>query len=243
MRNLGCSISAIVLFESRGMKKYDHVLVVHPPLSDCHSIPWCSIARLIIDLSHQKNHSVNDRIPKDLCSIKYITIEEAIKDVITLGKVTMLAKVDIKSAFRLLLVHPVDRHLLGMEWLNNTFIDMCLPFGLRCAPKLFNILADLLTWIFKQQGVFIKHHYLDDFLTLGSPSTNICHENLATIQHTCKLLGVLEKVYGPSTQLSFLGIILDTIRMEACLPVDKLLGIKQMTTSWLDKKNTYNTTL
>ena len=30
------------------------------------------------------------------------------------GKRTMLAKVDIKSAFRLLPVHPVDRHLLGM---------------------------------------------------------------------------------------------------------------------------------
>jgi len=155
--------------------------------------------RLIIDLSHPKNHShcVNDGILKDLCSIKYITIEEAIKDVITLGKGIMLAKVDIKSAFWLLPVYPADRHLLGMEWQNNTFIDICLPFGLRCAPKLFNILADLLTWIFKQQGVVIVHHYLDDFLTLGPPSTNIYHENLATIQHTCKLLGVplaIEKV-------------------------------------------------
>ena len=64
--------------------------------------------RLIVDLSHIKNHSVNDGIPKDLCSIKYITIEDAINDIITLGKGTMLAKVGIKSAFRLLPVHPAD---------------------------------------------------------------------------------------------------------------------------------------
>ena len=71
--------------------------------------------RLIVDLSHPRKHSVNDGIPKDLCSIKYITIEDAIKDIITLGKGTMLAKVDIKSAFWLLPVHPADRHLLGMQ--------------------------------------------------------------------------------------------------------------------------------
>ena len=39
--------------------------------------------RLIVDLSHPTNHSVNDGIPKDLCSIKYFTIEDAIKDIIT----------------------------------------------------------------------------------------------------------------------------------------------------------------
>ena len=118
--------------------------------------------RLIVDLSHPRNHSFNDGIPKDLCTIKYITIKDAIEDIITLGKGTMLAKVDIKSAFWLLPVHPAD---LGMQWQNNTFIDLCLPFGLHCAPKLFNTLADLLTWILKQQGVHMVRHYIDDFLT------------------------------------------------------------------------------
>ena len=54
----------------------------------------------------------------------------------------MLAKLDIKSAFRLLPVHLADLHLLGMQWQNNTFIDLCLPFSLCCTAKLFNILAD-----------------------------------------------------------------------------------------------------
>ena len=84
------------------------------------------------------------------------------------------------------------------------------------------------------------HHYLDDFLTLGPPDTNICQANLESIKHTCQLLGVplaLEKVEGPSTQLTFLGITLDTIRMEARLSDDKIARIKQMTTLWLTKKD------
>ena len=47
----------------------------------------------------------------------------------------------------------------------------------------------------------------------------------------------IEKVEGPSMQLNFQKITVDTIRMEARLPPDKLARIKQMTTSWLNKKN------
>jgi len=45
--------------------------------------------RLIVDLSQPKSHSVNDGISKPLCSLKYITIDEAIKSIIqgsTIGK-------------------------------------------------------------------------------------------------------------------------------------------------------------
>ena len=51
----------------------------------------------------------------------------------------LLAKMDIKHAFRLLLVHLADHHLLAMNWKGNLFIDTCLSFGLRSAPKLWQI--------------------------------------------------------------------------------------------------------
>ena len=95
--------------------------------------------RLIVDLSHPRGHSVNDGIPKSLCSLKYVTIDEAIQGILQLGRGALLAKIDIKSAFRLLPVHPADRHMLGMQWKDGVYIDTCLPFGLRSAPKLFNI--------------------------------------------------------------------------------------------------------
>ena len=72
--------------------------------------------RLIVDLLHPKSYSVNDGIPKSLCGLPYITVDTAINKIRELGPNTLMAKVDIKSAFRLLPVHPADRHLLAMEW-------------------------------------------------------------------------------------------------------------------------------
>ena len=78
---------------------------------------------------HEK--SVNSGIPKELSSMTYITIDDAISKVMELGPGTLLAKIDIRNAFRLLPVHPADRHLLAMEWKSSIFIDTCLPYGLR----------------------------------------------------------------------------------------------------------------
>ena len=196
--------------------------------------------RLILDLSFPKDKSVNDGIPKDLCSLHYITVDDAIRHIIALGKGALLAKADIKSAFRLLPVHPADRHLLGMLWQDELFIDTCLPFGLRSAPKLFNILADLLAWILQQQGVTPILHYLDDFLIIGPPASNTCLKHLNHLKQACHALGVplaLEKVEGPSTLLSFLGILLDTHQMEARLPEEKLQRLQATVTEWVGRKN------
>ena len=89
--------------------------------------------RLIIDLSYPQGKSINDGIPKGLCSMRYITVDDAINRIIQ-------AKIDVRNAFRLLPIHPADRHLLAIEWEGKLYIDTCLPFGLRSAPKLFNVL-------------------------------------------------------------------------------------------------------
>ena len=93
-----------------------------------------------------------------------------------------------------------------MKWGNQLYIDTCLPFGLRSALKLFNILADLLSWIFEKKGVSPIMHYLDDFLTLGPPESPTCLHNLEIIKEVCQHLGVplaLEKVDGPTHSLTF----------------------------------------
>jgi len=79
----------------------------------------------------------------------------------------MVAKVNIKSAVHLLPVHSEDRHLLGMSWRDSAYIDHYIPFSLHSAPKLFNVLADLLAWVMENLGVSYLIHYLDDYLTMG----------------------------------------------------------------------------
>ena len=97
--------------------------------------------QMIVDLSYSEARSVNDGIDPELCSLQYASIDEAIKFIVLLGHRTHLVKVDLKSVYRLVPVHPDDRHLLGICWKGNTFVDQALPFGLRSAPKLLQMLS------------------------------------------------------------------------------------------------------
>ena len=45
-----------------------------------------------------------------------------------------------------------------------------------------------------------------------------------------------DKVDGPSTTVPFLGIMLDSVRLEARLPLDKLARIKQELQTWSAKE-------
>ena len=74
---------------------------------------------------------------------------------------------------------------------------------------------------------------------MGPPDTSVCLQNLQVVQGVCQHLGVPlaeEKVEGPSTSLTFLGILLDTAKMEACLPDDKLQRIHSQVANWLGRK-------
>ena len=141
------------------------------------------------------------------------------------GPATLLAKLDLESAYRNVPVHPADRWLLGMKWKEEIYVDSALPFGLRSAPKIFNAVADGLMWILGSRGVKRGIHYLDDFLFFGQPESSGCADSLQIALDTCQVLGVpvaTHKVVGPTTVLTFLGICLDTVKMEIRLPDDKL---------------------
>ena len=91
--------------------------------------------RLITDLSYPPGNSVNDGIDPKLCSLKYTSVEDVAGIAAKLGQGALMAKVDTEAAYRLVPVHLQHRHLLGMEWGGDIFVDPMLPFGLRSAPK------------------------------------------------------------------------------------------------------------
>ena len=82
-------------------------------------------------------------------------------------------------------------------------------------------------------------HYLDDFITIGPPDTAQCGTNMQKLCELCAKLGILvatEKTLCPTTCLTFLGIEVDTIQLEICLPQDKLQRVKQMINDWMGQK-------
>ena len=56
--------------------------------------------RLITDLSYPPNHSVNDGIDEEFCSLSYISVDQVAEVASNYGQGALLAKVDIESSLQ-----------------------------------------------------------------------------------------------------------------------------------------------
>ena len=114
-----------------------------------------------------------------------------------------------------------------------------LPFRLRSAPKIFNAVADAFQWHFQQQGLSNVLHYLDDYILIGQPHSPVCHEGLHTLLREASFLAIPiaeQKTEGPSTNITYLAIEIDTIRGELRLPITKLQRLRALLLEWGDHK-------
>lgn len=209
-----------------------------PPLPNLHISSFGVIpkrgqpgkGRLIVDLSSPGGASVNDGINPDEFSLHYITVDKVIRLVSQFGRGALMAKFDVESAYRNVLIHPLDRYLLGMKWRHHFYVNLALPFGLCSAPYIFNSIADLVEWILmNNHQIPDLLHYLDDFLTAGPPDSPQCASNLTVALAVCDRLGLPlhpGKCVGPSSVLTVLGIELDSDLQMARLPADKLQALQ-----------------
>ena len=192
-----------------------------------------------MDLPSPHGVSVNDGIDKQLSLLSYARIDDAARRVLQTGTGTLLAKLDLQSAYRVIPVHGNDRHLLGVRWNGRVCLDTALPFGLRSAPKIFSAVADALLWAMYGAGVSSALHYLDDFLFFGEPGTEECAKNLGLALATCRSLGVPvaeHKIEGPVCCMTFLGIEIDTIEGCLRLPKNKLWRLCELLREWSHKR-------
>jgi Reverse transcriptase (RNA-dependent DNA polymerase) len=128
--------------------------------------------RVIFDLSSPQGLSVNDGIPKEFGTLVYETLNDAIQLVAQVGRGAVMMKRDLKAAFRHIPINPCDYWLLVFEWDGKYYVDMFLPFGLRTAPRIFNLFAEALHWVFETLYEWNCTHYLDDFLFVFPPHTD-----------------------------------------------------------------------
>ena len=181
--------------------------------------------RMIHHLSYPPGYSVNDHIPTELSAVKYATIQDAVSHITKCQNVVYMAKVDIESAFRIIPVRPADRPLLGFKWRDSFYMDAVLPMGCSSSCAIFEYFSRALEWVAENRlGISKVVHVIDDFLFLAD-SFEKCLQDLNAFMSMCAKLGVPlapEKTMGPSSVLPFLGITLDTVRMEARLPDDKI---------------------
>ena len=192
-------------------------------------------------LSQTLPTSVNAHIPPESYSLQYIKVDHAIAILQDLGPGCFMSKLDIKSAFRNVPIHPSDWELLGMKWEGLYFFDMVLPFSLRSAHLLFDEFSSAVEWIIQTTLNIPKViHILDDFFLATSPPRLKCMTALCQILHLFTDLNIPiapGRTFPAYTCLEFMGILLDSNKMEARLQVDKLVCIQEAPGQWTTRKS------
>ena len=194
---------------------------------------------IIHDLSFPKGNSVNFGILKEFCSVTYEDYDYFVSLLTSVGQGCFIAKADIESAFRIIPVHPTDYHLLGFSFDGQYYYDRCLPMGCSISCKIFEQFSCALQWIL-QTTYHIMHmsHILDDYIFL-SPSQSLCTFYLHQFFSLAGWLSIPikhSKTVLPSTCVVVHGIEIDTIKMEARLPQDKLAAAITMVRSFSRRK-------
>ena len=78
--------------------------------------------------------------------VEYAKFDQVVRLSADQGPAALLAKYDIKSAFRLLLISPQDFELLGFRFGNLYYYDKALPMGASISCSLFETFATSLEY-------------------------------------------------------------------------------------------------
>ena len=91
--------------------------------------------RTIFDLSFPCNNSVNSHIEKEHSHVVYETLDNCITIIQSIGEGCLVAKADIKDAFRIIPINPDFHRLLGFTWDGQIYFDNCFLWGCQSPVK------------------------------------------------------------------------------------------------------------
>jgi len=151
---------------------------------------------------------INAGIREHYATIQYSGIEYAIQAVQHFWRNSILIKPDFASAFRHIPVLPTDTPLLGFQWEEGFYAEHFLPFGLRTAPYLFNLFAEVSHWILEKQLKMANItatiiHYLDHFWLVLDPGV------IVNLKKSSEIL---------TTLCAQVGLSIKTLKMKRGLP-------------------------
>ena len=103
---------------------------------------------MIHHLSFPFGASVNNFILQEFFSVHYAKVDDVIRFIKRLGRGCTLSKTDVRSASRIIPIHPSDFHLReSMQWEGNYYVDCCLLMGCASSCKTFEALNTAMVWV------------------------------------------------------------------------------------------------
>ena len=134
-----------------------------------------------------------------------------------------MASIDLKSAYYSVPSSLGDQKYLKFIWKGDLFHFTCFPNGLSPCPRLFTKLLKPALSSLRERG-FIVSAYIDDLYNQGGTFSECAENILQTIAVFTKLGFVIhpqKSVLTPSTTITFLGFIINSITMTVSLSSEK----------------------
>ena len=199
----------------------------HMAVSPLNSVPKPDLDehRFILDLSWPAGSSVNDGISKNFylgqqVTLRYPTVDDIAERIVQFGCSCLLYKRDLKRAYRQLPVDPYDYPLLGYSWCDRFYFDIRLPMGLCSAAMICQRVTNAVCFMLSKSGCAVLS-YLDDFMGISAPTMAFEHYRLCgSLLYALGLQESLHKACPPSTQMTCLGVLFDTVALTvSALPI------------------------
>lgn len=195
---------------------------------------WRVIHHLSFPRQGARETSVNEGIEGDQVTLHYYDLDVMLRELgaaarrdPTNNEGRILWKVDLKDAYRHVVVEEADARLLGYFWPGLGFLyETQLSFGGRSAPFIFNLVAEGFEWILRSLGLEC-HHYLDDSFGWLDGTTDVAAV-VSMVGDVARCLGLTiaeQKIMrGPIVEI--LGITIDCNRGLAYIAENKIERIR-----------------
>ena len=204
--------------------------------------------RLIFHLSYPKTgSSVNSETPHWMCTTEYLDFSEAVRRCMEEGESCSCGKSDMQSAFRNLGVRTHQFCWLVLKACSPFdgeyyyFLDKCIPFGSSISCSHFQRVSDGIAHVvkFRNNGK-VPINYLDDFFFVSLLKA-MCDWQIRNFLNICEEIGFpvsMEKTFWSTTSLTFLGLLIDTVKQIVAIPEEKVRRAKDLINEMLGSKKT-----
>lgn len=199
--------------------------------------------RIILDLSYPKDRSVNAFIKKKTAlglTFSHVlpSVDNLTKDIRSYGKGCYLSCIDVKRAYKNFISCPLSWPLLACTWEGSYYLDTSMPFGARVSSTHMQNVADHLTQIVQKEG-HKSYMYLDDWIQVSETKqgSQAAYDRARSLLEELGLPEATEKTQPPTTQLKWLGIDIDTEKMEISIPSAKTNEILELVQQARERKS------
>ncbi|PPQ81668.1 hypothetical protein CVT24_002936 [Panaeolus cyanescens] len=205
--------------------------------------------RLIQDFSYPRNDpstpSVNSYIDLSTFHCDWGTFQKMVDVIITSPTGTLVATMDVDSAFRRCPITPSQQRNFVVQWGDLCYIDHCAPFGAASSGFIFGRVADAFVAILHSRGISPVLNWVDDFAISVSPIPTSSEPSNLIYPYTTNLIHDIASELGwpwkPSkctpfsNTFRYLGFLWNISNRTVEIPEDKKQKYTTKISSWISR--------